>query len=300
MRRFFYLKIAKPKKFSLPIIVVGNISVGGTGKTPFVIWLANFLLKHGYRPGIISRGFGGKSKNYPLVVSAQSDAMEVGDEALVIVNNTNCPMVVSPNRTAALQKLLAVSNCDVIISDDGLQHYKLARDIEIAIVDAKQKFGNGFCLPAGPLREPLQRLKNVDFVIMHQQTPLTNTCNEMRLVADKLVNVQNPLLTKKLEDFSGKIVDAVAGIGNPARFYALLSDYGLKANRHTYPDHYQFKQKDLAGFAAPVIMTEKDAVKCAKIVNTDVWYLKVTTEVNMDFAKQLLDKLQVIVMLKKQ
>jgi len=198
--------IKKTSKFKLPIIIVGNITVGGTGKTPLVIWLAEFLQKQGFQPGIVSRGYNSKA-TYPYEVKENSTAAEVGDEALLIKQRTKCPMVIAPNRVAAVQKLLETNNCNIIISDDGLQHYALSRDLEIAVIDAKQRFGNGFCLPAGPLREPIKRLQQVDLIIENGTS--------MQLLPDKLYNLAETELTKDLTEFKYKTVHAIASIGNP-------------------------------------------------------------------------------------
>ncbi|MDD1613525.1 MAG: tetraacyldisaccharide 4'-kinase, partial [Methylococcaceae bacterium] len=166
--KFLYrLGVLKTHTLSVPVILVGNITVGGTGKTPLIVWLAGFLKDSGFKPGIISRGYGGQAESWPQSVTADSDAKNIGDEALLIAKQTGCPMAVGPSRVDAANSLLGQADCNVILSDDGLQHYSLNRDIEVAVIDGERRFGNGYCLPAGPLREPIERLHSVDFIIVN-------------------------------------------------------------------------------------------------------------------------------------
>ena len=253
-----------PVKFNVPIIVVGNITVGGTGKTPLVIWLADFLQKKGFKPGIVSRGYGGHSNAYPCLINEHSDVKQVGDEALLISKRTHCPMVVAPNRVAAVQKLLATNKCNIIISDDGLQHYALGRDIEIAVID---DFGNGFCLPAGPLREPKKRLQEVDLMI------------NVNLEIDNIYNVKNSALNKAISEFTN--VHAVAGIGKPEKFFTMLRRFNLKIIEHPFPDHHIFTPQDLLFTDdIPILMTEKDAVKCLDFADSKYWCVSVQAKIN--------------------
>jgi tetraacyldisaccharide 4'-kinase len=272
----------------VPVIIVGNITVGGTGKTPLVIWLANFLSSQGYKPGIVSRGYGGDG--VIKAVAKNTLAANAGDEALLIARRTNCPVVTAPNRVAAVQKLLAEHDCDIVISDDGLQHYRLGRQVEIAMVDGARRFGNQSLLPAGPLREPVSRLQQVDFVVTQQQAREDEF--EMQLVGDELVALGDTGKTKRLQDFAGGRVHAVAAIGNPQRFYASLRAAGLIVIEHSFPDHYYFNKQDL-NFAddLPVIMTEKDAVKCADITGANYWYLPVDAIMAALFSENLLNKI---------
>lgn len=264
LRRLAYKKnIFKVTKFSVPVIVVGNITVGGTGKTPLVIYLADWLKQQGFKPGIVSRGYGGKAEHYPVKVSAQSDPVIVGDEPIIIAKHTACPVYVAPDRVAAVKQLLQENNCNIIISDDGLQHYALARDIEIVVIDGERRFGNEFCLPAGPLREPIKRLKKVDFIVCN--TGYSPQPDEYPMLLAGMDNsftqVINPEITKSIEYFKDKKIHAIAGIGNPVRFFNELNRMNLIITTHIFPDHYIFKAKDLNfGDDSIIIMTEKDAV----------------------------------------
>lgn len=289
-RRFLYKKkILSVKRFPVPVIVVGNITVGGTGKTPMVIWLCDFLKKQGYSPGIITRGVGGKKHKKAYHVQATDAANIVGDEAILLNKNTNCPVVVGIDRPAAAQKLLAESVCNIIISDDGLQHYRLARDIEIVMVDAGRKFGNQQVLPAGPLREPLQRLHSVDFVV--ENGSVATSEYHMQLLAQELRAVNNPQQILALNACQ-KRVHAIAAIGNPKRFFATLEKLGFEIVAHEFPDHYHFRAQDLQfNDALPVIMTEKDATKCQSFASNNVWFLKVKPSLNSSFANAFLKRL---------
>jgi tetraacyldisaccharide 4'-kinase len=295
LRRLLYLcGIFKITRFNVPIVVVGNMTVGGSGKTPLVMWLANLLIENGYHVGIVSRGHGGKAQNYPLLITRQSDPATVGDEAVVIANNVNCPFVIDPDRAAAVKKLLQAQKCDVIFSDDGLQHYALGRDLEIVVVDGERGFGNGFCLPAGPLRESLSRIKHADFIIRNF-TVLTLDIEGMSLIPSALVNLKNPGLMKNMDEVEllrGKPIHAVAGLGNPHRFFKTLRLLGLTIIEHAFPDHYLYQKEDFSfGENAIIIMTEKDAVKCKDFANDNFWYLQVKTEVSANLQRELLTEI---------
>lgn len=269
----------KTQRLPVPVIIVGNISVGGTGKTPMVAWLVALLREQGYRPGIISRGYGGRATHWPQQVRADSDPQMVGDEAVLLARRCACPMAVGPDRPAVARALLEYSDCDIIISDDGMQHYRLARDVEIAVVDGVRRFGNGHCLPAGPLREPLRRLRTVDMVIANG-TPGPREY-AMTLQPGSLRNLQQPGLTRPLQKFTGQRVHAVAGIGHPRRFFALLRRHGLDVIEHPFADHHPFIADDLHfDDALPVLMTEKDAVKCQAFAAAHHWYLPVDAELD--------------------
>lgn len=272
--------------FSIPIIVIGNITVGGSGKTPLVIWMVDFLRKAGYRPGIISRGYGGKAKNWPQQVRPDSDPNTVGDEAVLLAQRCGCPIAVGPDRSASIEALLQHTDCNIIVSDDGLQHYELARDIEIAVIDGMRRFGNGCMLPAGPLREPVERLDEVDFVVTNgfaQRGEYAMRFKEMfprNLESDE---------SRSLERFAGSTVHAVAGIGNPSRFFSDLRQHGVNLTEHAFPDHYRFRQRDLEfNDTAPVLMTEKDAVKCRRFTAGHYWYIPIEAELNKHFGPRLL------------
>jgi tetraacyldisaccharide 4'-kinase len=280
----------KTEIFPVPVIVVGNITVGGAGKTPLIIWLAQFLKEKGYRPGIVSRGYGGRSATWPQWVDAGSNPSEVGDEALLIAARTGCPMAVSPVRAEACRLLLDKTSCDVLLSDDGLQHYALGRTVEIAVVDGDRRFGNGWCLPAGPLREPKARLKDADLIVVNGGQAQPNEF-PMRLAGEEAVN----LLTgqrKSLAEFKSGPCHAVAGIGYPARFFKHLEKAGLACMPHDFPDHFAFGPKDLDfGDAFPVLMTEKDAVKCQTFASEKLWAVPVEVDVDSAFAARLIELL---------
>lgn len=291
-RRFLYRSGAlKSYTLPVPVIVVGNITVGGTGKTPLIICMAEFLKESGYRPGIISRGYGGKAESWPQWVSAESDAKLIGDEALLIAKQTGCPMVVGPLRVEAAKALLKQADCNVILSDDGLQHYALNRTIEIAVIDGERRFGNGYCLPAGPLREPIERLQSVDLVVVNGQEAEENQFT-MQLVGNTLIN----LVTgeqKSLDEFKGVECHALAGIGNPERFFKVLASAGLTFKSQSFPDHYQFQNHDIQySDNKPVLMTEKDAVKCSAFAGNKHWYLPVKAVPETGFTEQLLNLLK--------
>ena len=286
-------------KPDIPLIVVGNIVVGGSGKTPFVIWLSKLLEDQGYKPGIVSRGYGSKSNQYPLIIDNDSRVADSGDEPLIIHRNTNRPVCVSPNRTEAVKKLLQETDADIIISDDGLQHYKLNRDIEIIVFDGLRGIGNNLCLPAGPLREPLERTKDADFIVSSTKRLEIDEIHEDCLMTYK------PLEWVRLSDNKrfpandwplSRSVHAVAGIGNPSKFYSTLSSLGLNIMEHSFPDHYQFKEEDL-DFEDnhPILMTEKDAVRCMDMNNKNLWYLSIEAEIkDGDFKEDLLSKVKAI------
>lgn len=257
---------------SVPVIVVGNISVGGSGKTPFVIWLAQYLQNQGWQPGIISRGYGGKADHYPCSVQHDSLAAEVGDEPLLIHQRTQCPVVVAPDRVAAGQQLLAENYCNVIITDDGLQHYRLDRNMEIVIIDAKRGLGNQLCLPAGPLREPLSRLETVDFTIFHGESDSQRLTMQLQL--QQAIQLKNNNLQKSLTEFAETTVYAVAGIGHPQRFFDQLQQLGLTIIPHAFADHHAYTEADFQfAKAYPILMTEKDAVKCLGFATENMWYV---------------------------
>ncbi len=273
----------------VPVIVVGNLTVGGTGKTPLVIWLAHFLRRHGYTPGIISRGYGGHARFYPQQVRADSDPLVVGDEAVLIARHTGCPMAVAPRRVKALKSLLAHHRCDVVISDDGLQHYALGRRVEVAVVDGTRRFGNRRCLPAGPLREPMRRLDRVDLVVGSGAAAEGEYLMEYR---------QEPLRSltgegdKPLTRFSGQVVHAVAGVGNPQRFFAALRDAGVEPVMHAFSDHHRYSSEELTfGDDLPLLMTEKDAVKCERFARPGWWYLPIVATLDEAFGERLLSLL---------
>ncbi len=291
IRRQLYVSgVFKQHRLPVPVIIVGNITVGGTGKTPFVIWLTTQLKNAGYRPGIVSRGYGGHAQHYPQLVDKNSAATVVGDEPVLIHRHTACPMAVAPDRVAAARLLVEQHNCNIIISDDGLQHYALARDIEIVIVDGQRQFGNQLCLPAGPLREPLNRINQSDFIVFN--SPLSTTDFAMQLEQGSAVNLADSALTKSLHQFSGKTIHAVAGIGNPQRFFEQLRKQNMSVIEHSFPDHHSFSQTDLQfSDDLAILMTEKDAVKCQSFAKSNMWFIPIEATIHGKLLEQLIIKL---------
>lgn len=277
-------------RFGVPVVVIGNVTVGGTGKTPLVIWITRQLRTHGYHPGVVSRGYGGNPGTDPQSVTTASDPRMVGDEPVLIARRSQCPVIVHPDRVAAVKYLVERYRCDIVVADDGLQHYRLARNIEVAVVDAERGMGNGFCLPAGPLREPVTRLQQCDFRVSNGGG---GGDAAMQLRITRLVAVGAAERARPLADFRGRKAHAVAGIGNTGRFFTALESAGLDIIRHPFPDHYRFAPGDLDfGDGLPTIMTEKDAVKCEQFASADMWFAELETDVQPDLAAQILTMLQ--------
>jgi len=288
-RLAFIVGVKQTEKVSAAVVIVGNISVGGNGKTPLVVCLAQWLRQEGYRPGILSRGYGGNSNTYPVSVTAESLAQEVGDEPVLMRQHVLCPMVVDPLRPRGALMLIEQHKCDVILCDDGLQHYALERDIEIVVMDGNRRCGNEFLLPMGPLREGLWRLDKADFVVLNGGLA-TRGEHLMSLAPGRLVNVKYPNQSKSLTDFASPVI-AAAGIGNPQRFFELLAAKQVKLKAClSFADHYQFKESDLP--QETVLMTEKDAVKCRHFAHDDWWYLPVSAKLTEQFKQQFLLKLK--------
>jgi tetraacyldisaccharide 4'-kinase len=279
----------------VPVIVVGNLTVGGTGKTPFVIWLARFLAAHGRRPGIVTRGYGGRARDWPQRVRADSDPRLVGDEPVLIARQAGCPVYADPDRVRAARALIAAEEgCDVLIADDGLQHYRLARQIEIALADGARGYGNGLCLPAGPLREPVSRLHAVDVaLVLSGPAAGEGGANTFRL-APRGFRRLDGAAEAEAAAFRGRRVHAVAGIGHPARFFAALRALGLEIIEHPFPDHHPYTAADLDfGDDLDIIMTEKDAVKCERLgLGTRAWSLAVEVEPASGLGDRLLELLE--------
>lgn len=273
-RRLLYRAgVLRSYRAPVPVVVVGNITVGGTGKTPIVIALVEALQHKGLRVGVVSRGYGASATDFPHRVGPASTAQQCGDEPLLIFHRTGAPCVVAPDRAAAVRELLAAEQVDVVISDDGLQHYALARDLEIAVVDATRGIGNGFCLPAGPLREPPSRLQSVDFLLQRGGEGEDG----VRYRAEALVNLHTAQQLPVLAGDQLSEVHAVAGIGQPQQFFATLEEAGFQLESHAFPDHHQFSAADFQSLAGrPIIMTEKDAVKCRDIAGEQAWYLRIS------------------------
>jgi tetraacyldisaccharide 4'-kinase len=292
LRRWLYrIGIIKSYRISVPLVIVGNISVGGTGKTPLLIALCDLLKKQGIKPGIVSRGYGGSFTGERLVDDTDA-AEDVGDEPFLIAKRTQCPVAVGKNRVAAAELLLKKHTCDIVLSDDGLQHYRMRRDLEIAVVDVKRQFGNEFCLPAGPLRESVGRLKSVDMIIYHGETSSDNC---FMLEFSEAIN----LLTREarpVTSFRDAPVHAVAGIGHPERFFDQLENADLTVIRHPFPDHYGFNESDLKfdeeNEKSTLLMTEKDAVKCDKFATENNWYIPVTAKLSEQLVSNFLEKIK--------
>ncbi len=293
------------KHAAAPVVVVGNLTVGGTGKTPLVIWLVQQLQGLGRRPGIVLRGYGGSLTRHgsPQLVADDSDPAAVGDEAVLLRLRTQVPVVACPDRVAATQRLLH-EGVDIIVCDDGLQHLRLARDFEIAVIDGARGVGNGYLLPAGPLREPVSRLQRTDCVIFNGDSesgrtlaplpPLPQALT-MQLRGDRLMPLTGQGPDLPLAQLAGRAVHAVAGIGNPARFFRLLAAAGLRVIEHAFPDHHRFAAQDLSfGDDLPVLMTEKDAVKCRRFAGAGRWYLPVTADFAGEEAAVLLKRLNAL------
>lgn len=271
-RLFFRLGIVKSTHPGVPVIVVGNLTVGGSGKTPLVLWIAQWLQANGWSPAIVSRGYAGTAAS-PRAATVVSEPEEVGDEPVLLARRSGCPVWVGPRRAEVIAALRAQHpEVDVVVLDDGLQHYALARDLEIAVVDSRG-LGNGFLLPAGPLREPRRRLRSVDAVVSHGAA-LPGFAMELEgEVAHRMTDARD---RQTLAGWRGQKVHAVAGIGHPSRFFVHVGRRGPKVVPHAFPDHYRFRPEELDfGDAAPVLMTEKDAVKCKRFARPQHWILPV-------------------------
>ncbi|MGF6496198.1 tetraacyldisaccharide 4'-kinase [Luteibacter sp. 621] len=263
---------SKVVRLPVPVIVVGNITVGGTGKTPLIIALAQAMAERGFRPGVVSRGYGGTERGPYLIKETDAPAM-VGDEPSLI-RQYDIPVAIGRERPEAAQ-LLIDAGCDLVLADDGLQHHRLGRDVEICVIDGERRLGNGHLLPAGPLREPAARLGSVDFIVVNGGTPQAHEV-PMRLEGGLAVNLDDPTLSAPLSDFAGRPAHAVAGIGNPSRFFASLAAHGIAVDGHPFSDHHAFTSGDFT-FAdgCPVLMTDKDAVKCLPFARANWWRVPV-------------------------
>jgi tetraacyldisaccharide 4'-kinase len=255
----------------VPVVVIGNLTVGGTGKTPLVIWLARRLRDRGYRVGIVCSGYSGKSERWPQPVAPFTAVAEVGDEAKLLALRAGCPVVAGPDRVAAAKLLLRPGTLDLILADDGLQHYRLRRAFEIAVIDGQRGFGNGLCLPAGPLREPATRLGEVDAVVVNSgdfgHVGMLRASLRIVRVYELKTGAERPL-----SDFAGREVHAVAAIGHPERFFEALEAERLRVEGHAHPDHALLVREDLEfGDGLPVLITEKDAVKCEQFARDQLW-----------------------------
>lgn len=291
VRLSYRLGLKKRWRAPVPVVVVGNLTAGGNGKTPVVIWLVEQLQKQGIRVGVVSRGYGGKAESYPLLLNAQTPTAQAGDEPVLIFQRTGAPVAVSPDRAGAVKALLAAHPLQLIITDDGLQHYRLARDKEIVVVDGVRRFGNGWWLPAGPMRERASRLKSVDAVITNGGTAHDGEI-PMRLQPGLAVNLSTGE-RRPLTELRNAV--AMAGIGHPPRFFATLENGGLHPVKTVaLADHQALKEADVQALTVPgqtLIMTEKDAVKCRAFAQDNWWYLPVDAELSGERAQRLLQEL---------
>lgn len=294
LRRFSYqVGFLTSYQLPVPVIIVGNINMGGSGKTPVVIWLAEQLKKEGYSPGVISRGYGVKNA-HPIRVQHDSLATEVGDEPLLIARRGGCPVWVGVNRVEAGKALLeAHPECDIIISDDGLQHYRLQRNVELVVADKQTALGQKR-LPAGPLREPFSRLQMVDAVICNGEKTIVDAF-EMQLVDHMFYNLAKPSKQVEVAHFKGKTVCALAGIGKPERFFGYLKSLGLVVKGLSFEDHHAFSAKELDLIECDaLIMTEKDAMKCEAFAKPHHWVLPVTAKMDVGLLPLILEKLKTV------
>lgn len=299
-RRYLQSKY-QGQPFAAPVVVIGNVSVGGSGKTPLIIELLAGLKARGYSPGVVSRGYGGNAVSYPLSVTADTEVSESGDEPLLIATVANCPVVVDRDRRAAVDYLLANSDCDLVLSDDGLQHYRLHRDIELVVVDGQRGLGNGRRLPAGPLRESPGRLAQVDFVVVNgaaEYKPVVDAepmsikpVRFRHLQSGRSVSIEAWLATTE-----EKRVHGVAAIGNPQRFADTLSQLGLEVSLHSFDDHQQLQAGDLSfSDKLPVVVTAKDAVKLTgQNIADNIWSLDVEAVINLAFVDKLVARLEAL------
>jgi tetraacyldisaccharide 4'-kinase len=284
-RARFLAAQASLERPALPVLVVGNLSVGGAGKTPLTLALAEGLRARGWRPGVISRGYGGNAPG-PERVVAGSDPARVGDEPCLMARHADLPVAIARRRLEAARLLEASREVDLLLADDGLQHYALARDVEVLVIDGRRGFGNGLLLPAGPLREPPERAAAIDFQVRNGgeagpgEVPMRLQLGEARALDERA--------TRPLAEFAGERVHAVAGIGDPERFFASLRALGLDVLPHAFPDHHAFRAGDLRfGDGLPLLMTEKDAVKCRAFAAPGRWYVPVRAELPEDFLDAL-------------
>jgi len=286
-RLAFRLGLLRVHRLSAPVIVVGNLTVGGSGKTPLVIHLVEALRRQGFRPGVVSRGYG-RGERAVQRLETPLEPAAYGDEPVLVALRCGCPVAVGADRVAAARLLL--TDCDVIVADDGLQHYRLAREIEIAVIDGEHALGNGRMLPAGPLREPAARLRDVNFVAV-RDGEWPGACR-YRVAAGEVRRLDADAQTQPLAAWSGRRVHAVAGIGVPERFFGQLEDCGVEVKRHPFPDHHAFTASDLVfGDDAPVLMTEKDAIKCRAFADARMWYVPAVVEDRDGIAQQVLQRL---------
>lgn len=296
LRRTLYRRgILSTLRLPVPVIVIGNVAVGGTGKTPLTLWLAEALLAAGRKPGIACRAYAASSR-MPARVGRTDDPAAMGDEAVLMAMHARCPVWSGPHRARTAAAMVAAHpEIDLVLCDDGLQHYALARDAELAVVDAARGFGNGQLLPAGPLREPVARLAQVDAIVVNGETTVSGLPPEvprysMRLTGNTAVRVGDTSQTRPAEAFRSERVAAVAGIGNPDRFFRHLQALGIDCEAHPFPDHHRYTEDDLRDIQADcVLMTEKDAIKCRAFRDDRLWMLPVSAQVDAALIDRLLE-----------
>lgn len=283
LRRWAYaLRLRRSTRLAVPVVVVGNLTAGGTGKTPLVAWLANELRQRGWQPGIITRGYGATAADVQRL-PPEAEPAEFGDEPVWLAHATGCPVAIGRRRARAGQLLIDRDGVDILLSDDGLQHWSLARDYEIVVVDGQRGFGNGRLLPAGPMREPVERMARVDAVVVNGGERAG--AYRMQVRAERALSLRDLAIARPLASFAGQQVHAVAGIGNPKRFFDLLRAEGIDVTAHAFPDHHPFAPADLAfGDEWPVLITEKDAGKCAPFADGRVWVVPIDVELPPEFA----------------
>jgi tetraacyldisaccharide 4'-kinase len=295
LRRWAYrVGLLKSERLPVPVVVVGNLIAGGAGKTPLTLWLAQHLVAAGHQPGIVSRGYGRKAQAV-MKVSPDETAHDVGDEPLLLARRSQCPVFVGADRAAAARALLATHpECDLILCDDGLQHYRLQRNVEIAVIDRRGLL-NGWPQPAGPLREPASRLRQVDVLVLNGDAiaPVTDVPTfAMRLTGGRFYRFDAPRVTCGAGDLAGQTLHAVAGIGEPQRFFDHLAALGLQFESHAFPDHHRYAGDDLKFTEGVILTTEKDALKCAGLTTQPIWVLPVDAVVEPDLARHVLDILE--------
>lgn len=298
---------AQTKKLGVPVVVVGNITAGGTGKSPLTAWLVSAMKAEGWRPVVLSRGYGGKASDYPLLVTEDTLPSLAGDEPVMLAQATRVPVIVDPDRRRAAAFALDNALGDVLISDDGLQHYRLTRDIELSVFDGRRGIGNGALIPVGPLREPVSRLDTVDFVVVNGATETDDEGRvppealsgirhrqmyAMSLKPTRLVNLKTGEV-RAPESLQGQKIRAIAGIGNPTRFFDTLKGLGAKLIAVPFPDHHRFRPEDLGSESGHMlVMTAKDGVKCSSFAPDNAWVLHVEASLPEAFSEAVLEKLR--------
>ncbi len=288
LRQYYYQQFPALRYVApVPVIVVGNLTVGGTGKTPLVLWLTAQLQARGLRPAIILRGYGGNSKHWPRLVTRRSTTDLVGDEAILLSQRTHVPVAVGPNRKKDIERLLAKTDCNIIIADDGLQHLALKASVEIGVVDGRRRFGNGRCLPAGPLREPVTRWSKLNFRVCNGGSAQGDEWS-MTLQPEGILRVASNAPSLNWQQLEGMTVHAVAGIGHPQHFFSLLSEHGVIIYPHIFKDHHKYISEDIIfNDDIPVLMTEKDAVKCRSFAIDQLHYLRVAATLDECLADRI-------------